>query len=73
MTEVDAPTAVLRTVEDHAAHKGTLPVWFAAAKALHAWPVGKVISETEFDTAVLAAQSVECRLNVCNTGRNTDD
>lgn len=47
------------TVETWAADKNT-PAWlFAAAKALHLWPIGKELSEADYIKAVDAAANVQ--------------
>ena len=46
------------TIEFWANTKGTLPVWFNAAKQSKLWPVGAEVTEQEFDAAVAATQSI---------------
>ena len=47
------------TVEAWAATKNT-PAWlFAAAKALHGWPIGKELDESDYTEAIDAAANVK--------------
>lgn len=70
------PVAPLRTVEAWAEEKGMLPqlvsvngrtranpeFWrFAAARALCNWPVGKELTEADFDAAITAAGNQQLR------------
>lgn len=47
-----------RPLEEWRAEKST-PEWlFAAAKMMHAWPIGLVLSESDYDAAIDAAAHV---------------
>lgn len=56
-----AAAPVKKTVEAWAA-AAKLPPWqFAAAKTMCHWPIGKELTEEEFNQAVAAARSIEIR------------
>lgn len=47
-----------RTVEAWRGEKAT-PAWlFDAAKTMHTWPIGRVLSESDYDAAIDAAAHV---------------
>lgn len=60
MGDDNAP-AERRTAEAWAAAKRTARHWFEGARVGNAWPVGKELSELEFDAAIAAVQSMEVR------------
>lgn len=51
----EAQEVAARPIEDWAKELGT-PAWlFAATKAKHRWPEGKVVTRAEYEAAVKAA------------------
>ncbi len=55
---VEAPPREAETVDEWRLAKRT-PDWaFAAAKMLHGWPQGRVLSESDYDAAIRAAMTV---------------
>lgn len=56
--EAAAAEPTERTVEDWREAKGT-PAWqWAAAKTMHRWPIGRVLTESAYDDAIEAAAHV---------------
>lgn len=49
------PAAALRPFEEWAAVKKSAKWEVAAAKAMHRWPLGKEMSEADYDKAIVAA------------------
>lgn len=53
-----ADAAAMQTVETWRDAKGTADWLFAAAKMMSSWPIGRVLSEAEYDAAIGAAAHV---------------
>ena len=51
----------LKTVEVWAQSKAIDALWFAMAKAYFRWPVGRELSEADFDAAIARVQSIRVR------------
>lgn len=59
MTEHEHMGATTKTVETWSEEKRT-PAWlFAAARAKHRWPIGREVTEAEFDKAIAATKSIQ--------------
>lgn len=59
--EAPAPSIEKKTAEQLAKELAT-PTWlFAAAKALHAWPIGMELTTDEYKAALDAAANVQIR------------
>lgn len=50
-----------RPVEDWAKEKATPSPLFAFAKQLHRWPVGRPLTEAEYDAALARVSSIRFR------------
>lgn len=53
-----APAPARKPVEQHAEEKQT-PAWLlAAARAHHGWPIGRELTESEFEQALAATKGI---------------
>lgn len=55
------PTTPKQAIEQHAKDQNTEGWLFAAAKALHRWPIGMELTAEEYAAGLTAAKNVEIR------------